>query len=252
MSPSLAQLYAENRLLVFGHRGAKDDAPMNTLPAFELALQQGADGVELDVQLTKDGYPVIVHDFTIDHTTNGSGQVADKTLAELRELDAGSWFGEAFRGTRIPTLDEVFEAVGQHLIINVEIKSKSLKSTGCEQVVANRIAQFSLQSRVLVSSFDPLALRRFCRIMPEVPIGFLYAETSPRWLSILMLGFKYEARHPHYSMVDADFMTNAKTHGYHVHTWTVNDIEEARKMRDLGVEILITDRPGVIRQALYG
>lgn len=252
MSKSLTELYAENRPLVFGHRGARDDAPMNTLPAFELALQQGADGIELDVHLSQDGQPIILHDFTVDSTTNGKGRAADMSLAQLKELDAGSWFGEAFRGTRIPTLDEVFEAVGQKLVINVEIKADSMKSTGCEQVVAERIARFGLQSRVVVSSFNPLALRRFRRLMPEVPIGFLYAPASPRSAHLLMIGLKHEARHPFQEMIDATYMQSAKAKGYRVNTWTVNEPARARQLRDWGVDILITDRPAVIIEALRG
>ncbi len=252
MAQSLTQLYEENRSLIFGHRGAKADAPMNTLPAFELALKQGADGVELDVHLSQDGYPVIIHDFTVDLTTDGNGRAADMALAELKELDAGSWFGKAFRNVRIPTLDEVFAAVGEKLTINVEIKSNSRKTTGCEQVVADKIRHFGLQSSVIVSSFDPLVLRRFRRIMPDVPIGFLYDRDTPRWLHPLMFGLKHEARHPHYTMIDTDFMTWAKTRGYRVNTWTVNEVEQARKLREMGVDILISDHPGVIRKALYG
>jgi glycerophosphoryl diester phosphodiesterase len=251
MPQSLPQLYAEKRSLVFGHRGARGDTPMNTIPAFEMALQQGADGVELDVHLSRDGYPIILHDFTVDSTTDGSGRAADMTLAQLKELDAGGWYGEAFRATRIPTLDEVFEAVGQQLIINVEIKSNSWKTTGCEQVVADRIRQFGLESRVVISSFDPMALRRFRHIMPEVPIGYLY-ERATRWLRPLMLGLQHEARHPHYTMIDRRFMAWAKGKGYRVHTWTVNEAEQARRLHDLGVDILITDHPGMIRKALYG
>ena len=102
----------ESRTLVFGHRGASAYAPMNTLPAYELAVTQGADGIELDVHLTKDKQIIIVHDETVDKTTDGTGNVHDMRLAELKELDAGSWFGAEFHGTRLPTLDEVFEAVG--------------------------------------------------------------------------------------------------------------------------------------------
>ena len=106
---SLLNDFYGNQTLVFGHRGAKAYAPMNTIPSFELALAQGADGIELDVRLTRDGELVLMHDDSVDATTNGSGRVADLTLAEIQSLDAGAWFGEAFRGTRAPTLDEVFQ-----------------------------------------------------------------------------------------------------------------------------------------------
>ncbi len=101
--------------LVFGHRGAKAYAPMNTIPSFELAAKQGAHGIELDVHRSKDGYPVIMHNFSVDETTNGTGRVTAMTLSELKALDAGSWFSPQFKGVTIPTLDEVFEAVGKRL-----------------------------------------------------------------------------------------------------------------------------------------
>nr|MCU0514644.1 glycerophosphodiester phosphodiesterase [Anaerolineae bacterium] len=149
-------MFPAGQTLVFGHRGAKAYAPMNTLPAFELAATQGAHGIELDVHRSRDGYPVIVHDFTVDHTTDGRGLVTALTLAELKALDAGSWFSPAFAGTRIPTLDEVFAAVGQRLYINVEIKAAHEDSDGVEQVVADCIVRHAMQRRVLVSSFNPL------------------------------------------------------------------------------------------------
>ena len=168
----------QGRTLVFGHRGANAYAPMNTLPSFELAVKQGADGVELDVQLSKDGQLIVLHDFTVDHSTDGQGYARDMTLAQLRELDAGIKFSEEFRGTQIPTLDEVFEAIGDKLYVNVEIKSETEGTDGVEQKTVDCIAQYSMEARVIVSSFNPLALRRFRAIMPDVPIGYLYAPNE--------------------------------------------------------------------------
>ena len=154
MQTLLDEFYG-GRLLVFGHRGARAYAPMNTLPSFELALAQGADGVELDVRLTRDCEMIIMHNETVDETSDGEGRVADFTLAELKALDAGSWFGEAFKGVRVPTLDEVFEAIGRRTRINVEIKAEGLRSDGIEQKVANAIRRHNLLRSVIVSSFNP-------------------------------------------------------------------------------------------------
>ncbi len=240
--------------LVFGHRGASAFAPMNTLPAFELAVEQGADGVELDVQRSQDGHAVIVHDFTVDHTTDGSGHVADMSLAELKELDAGSWFSATFRGVRIPTLDEVFETVGQKLCINVEIKSDSAETDGIEQLVANIITRHDLEQRVIVSSFNPLALKRFRDILPFVPIGFLYSADVPVDTRQMMrdMQLSHEARHPHHELIDAEYMEWTKKNGYRVNTWTVNDLERAVTLRDLGVDAIITDKPVDLLRALRG
>lgn len=251
MQSILDDLY-HGQTLIFGHRGASADAPMNTLPAFELAAAQGADGIELDVWLSKDGQVVIIHDATVNGTTDGTGRVQELTLAQLRELDAGGWFDPSFAGTRIPTLDETFEAVGGRLIINVELKSESTRDNGLERAVAEKIRHFQLQRRVIVSSFNPFALRRFRRLMPDVPIGFLYAPDVPRILRLFMLGVPHQARHPHHSMIDAAYMQWARRRGYRVNTWTVNDPARAAALRDLGVDAIMSDHPGKMREALRG
>src|SRR3954471_10203234 len=121
MQTLIKEFYGD-RLLVFGHRGARAYAPMNTIPSFELALAQGADGVELDVRLTLDEQMIIMHDDRVDATTDAKGFVHDMTLKEIQELDAGAWLDPKYAGTRVPTLDEVFEAIGKRTRINVEIK----------------------------------------------------------------------------------------------------------------------------------
>ncbi len=248
-SEVIAAMY-DSRTLVYGHRGARAYAPMNTLPSFELAVQQGAHGVELDVHRSRDGYPVICHDFTVDSTTDGSGRVTDMTLGQLKALDAGVRFDPKFAGTRIPTLDEVFEAVGKRVFVNVEIKSESVETDGVEQVTADCITRHNMQARVIVSSFNPLALKRFRAIMPDVPIGFLYAEDSPAEVHTLIQGLNYEAYHPHYELIDSQVVADAKRSNHIINTWTVNDPLRAQGLRDLGVQGIITDKPDVILDAL--
>jgi glycerophosphoryl diester phosphodiesterase len=239
------------RTLVFGHRGAMGYAPMNTLPAFELAVDQGADGIELDVRLTADGQLAILHDDTVDATSNGRGHIADMTLAQARELDAGAWFDPKFAGTRIPTLGEVFEAVGQRLYINVEIKAEVENPTsGIEAKVADEIARFGLKERVIVSSFNPLTLRRFRAAMPSVAIGYLYMPLIPESITSLMNDLPHEARHPYFEQVNGDYMAWAKAQGYRVNTWTVNDPAKAVELRELGVDAIITNYPDTIIVAL--
>src|SRR5258708_32765473 len=132
---SVIQAMYANGPLVFGHRGAKAYAPMKTIPSFELAARQGAHGVELDVHRSNDGYPVIVHNFTVDETTNGTGRVTAMTLRELKALDAGSWFAPECAGVTIPTLDEVFEAVGNRLLVKVQIQSQGMVTDGVGHVL---------------------------------------------------------------------------------------------------------------------
>lgn len=252
MTQALLNEFYGDQILVFGHRGAKAYAPMNTISSFELALEQGADGIELDVRLTRDGAMVIMHDERVDATTDGAGNVRDLTLAEIQSLDAGAWFSETFRGTRIPTLDEVFEAVGKRTRINVEIKAESIRGEGIEAQVAQAIQRHGLANSTIISSFNPITLRRFRYAMPEVPIGFLYAEDTPPFVPHLMIGLPHEAKNPHHTMINADYMKRTKAAGYHVNTWTVNDASRAVQLRDLGVDCIITDAPDVILAAVRG
>ena len=166
------------RPLVGAHRGASADAPENTLAAFDLAVEQGAELIELDVQRTWDGALVIQHDFSLGRTTTGTGLVAEHTLAGLKELDAGAWRGELWAGQRIPTLDEVLDRYGARVYLNIEIKIGDLPQSGIEQQVAEAIRQRSLYNRVVVSSFDFATVRRLRQVDPQVRAALL-AETDP-------------------------------------------------------------------------
>ena len=243
--------FYQGRTLNFAHRGASTQAPANTLSAFCLAADLEADGVELDVQLSRDGEVVVIHDFTVDATTNGSGPVAHKTLAELQALDAGSWFDATFAGEHIPTLQEVMDAVGHRLLLNIEIKLPfTLVNTGLETEVVRLIEDNDLVDRVLVSSFHPLALRRVKSINPRIPTGLLYAHDLPIYLRRAWLSpfIPHEARHPNFSMVTLAYMRAMKAKGYRVNVWTVDDPNEMRRLLGLGVDAIITNRPDVLRQ----
>lgn len=226
---------------VIGHRGASHDAPENTLAAFGLALDQGAVGVELDVQLSADGWPVVIHDFTVDRTTDGSGVVTKMKLAELQALSAG-------QGQTISTLDEVFEAFGPRLLYNIEIKEFRWRDSGLEAAVADQVVAHNLAGNVLISSFSPFAVRRCRRYFPRtVPVALIRENTWTQHLYLLADG---EADHPHYSMVDEKYMAWAAQRGYQVNVWTVDEPEEARRLARLGVHALITNQPALIRESL--
>lgn len=237
--------------LIFGHRGAMAYAPMNTLEAFELCVEQGADGIELDVHLSKDGELVILHDFTIDHTTDSTGTVTEMTLAELKTLDAGSWFDEAFAGARIPTLSEVFEAVGDKLYINVEIKTLSEEGDGTEEAVMACIRKHDMTERVIVSSFNPYVLKRYRRIDPDMPIGYLLHPFSLEQASYgLLEPDDYDTLHYFYEMITDDELRFARQHGKAINTWTVNEVDVAKNLVEKGVRGIITNTPDVMVEAL--
>jgi len=225
--------------LVIGHRGASASAPENTLAAFNLALEQGADGIELDVRLSADGRLVVIHDTRVDRTTDGIGEVANLTLSQIQSLDCGE-------GQKIPTLDEVFDAFGAALLYNLELKMRSRgKRDSYLSAVADLIESYNLQHRVVVSTFSPLLLRR-CRsyIHPPAALALL------RWPGLGRFGYLLadgQADHPHHRMIDESYVVWARRRGYRIHTWTVDDPDRARYLADLGVNGIITNHPARIR-----
>jgi glycerophosphoryl diester phosphodiesterase len=230
--------------IAFAHRGASAHAPENTLSAFELAVKQGAPAIEFDVKLTSDRQVIIIHDLTLERTTNGSGPVAKQSLAALRELDAGSWKSADYCGEKIPTLDEVFEAVGKKLLINVELTNYATPFDGLVHEVAALVKKHGLQDRVIFSSFLPTNLVIARRLLPNVPRGQLVNEGNSGWWQRLAGNFMaQDAEHPYTEDVTADMVKRAHAKGRRVHVWTVNDPADMRRLRSLGVDGIFTDDP---------
>jgi glycerophosphoryl diester phosphodiesterase len=167
MSRSLLDLSLRHPI-VAAHRGARHQAPENTLAAFEAAFGLGAKAIELDVQLTRDGQVVVFHDWRLERTSNGHGLLRDHTLASLRTLDAGSWFAPEFAHERIPLLAEVLSALPAEVIVNVELKPGHLEDVGFERRVAELVQAHHLEQRVVFASFDHVAIQRIKRIAPHI------------------------------------------------------------------------------------
>ncbi|MEM7033207.1 MAG: glycerophosphodiester phosphodiesterase [Chloroflexota bacterium] len=241
-----------DRVLNLAHRGASYDAPENTLPAFRLAADMGADGVELDVQLSKDGIAVIIHDFSVDKTTNGQGNVKDKTLDELKSLDAGSNFSAEFSDTRVPTLDELFAALGPVLLFNVELKTADYTDQGLEVEVIRLIEDYQLQDRVILSSFNPFSLWRARRINNRIKRGLLWYPDSPWHLRHqLFRGLaKPHFFHPHWQATTPQMITKEHHRHIPVNVWTCNDQADMHRLIKMGVDSIMTDRPDVLSQVL--
>lgn len=230
---------------VFAHRGASAYAPENTLSAFKLAINQNADGIELDVTLTADGQVVVIHDTSIDRTTTGKGQVKFMDLSTLRQFDAGSWFGPAYAGECIPTLNEVLELIGDKVIINIEIQpfNSSLRHT--TEKVASLVAHHGLENTIIFSSFNPRALNQIHRQLPTVPIGILLRPGILGALFKLIFDgwVNYRSIHPHYSAVTPKMIQRAKKEGHRVIAYTVNHPDDIRWLFAMGVDGIFTDDP---------
>ncbi len=240
------------RPLIIAHRGASALAPENTLAAFQLALDLGADGIELDVMLTVDGQLAVIHDSTLERTTNGSGKVVRFSLAELQALDAGSKFDPRFQNEMIPSLDQVFEALGGRLLINVELKNYSSPLDRLTETVIDCIARHGLSDGILISSFNPINLSKAARLAPRIPRGLL---TEPGKSGRLLRGwlgrrFNYDALHPYYADVDPEMLAYQHARGKQVNVWTVDAAEDLLAMRGLGVDMIITNDPAHARQVL--
>jgi glycerophosphoryl diester phosphodiesterase len=234
---------------VWAHRGASGSAPENTLPAFEMAIEQGADGLEFDVQLTRDDYVVVIHDETLERTTNGNGWVADHSLEDLKRLDASAG-REGFAGVRIPTLEELFGLVaGADVRLNVELKNSRIPYQGMEERVVALIDRFGLRDRIILSSFDHNSLRGLAEAGVGLPLGVLYSEPLWRpWNYAVKLGAS--ALHPSLAATRHKTVERSHENGLEVNVWTVNEAEDMLRVAECGADALITNHPEVARGVL--
>ena len=238
----------EGRPLILGHRGASADAPENTMAAFRLALEQGADGFELDAWRCRSGEVVVVHDADTVRTAGVRFSVPRTPWSELRRLDVGSWRGEAFHGERVPLLAEVLEAFPT-AIVNVELKSAGAGDPLLAVEVARVVRAAEARPRVLVSSFDPLLVATYRAIAPRAAAGMLFAADQ-RWRARVAFGrLLGTALHPERTLVTAERSARWRAAGHAVHVWTVDDPGAVEALCALEVDSVITNRPAVAREA---
>ncbi|OGQ13990.1 MAG: hypothetical protein A2138_17565 [Deltaproteobacteria bacterium RBG_16_71_12] len=238
------------RPLVLGHRGASARAPENTLGAFAAALDDGGDGVELDVQLTADAVPVALHDGTLDRTTDLAGSPIRHEARELDHADAGSWF-RGWGREKVPRLAEVLASVPARTVVNVELKGPTPRVLGLERRVVEVIGAFP-DVGVLVSSFHPAQLLEVRALAPALPLALLWHEHS---LLPLRTGWaapflRPEALHPQSSLVDGALVAAAHRAGMRVNVWGVRDDADAERLFTLGVDGLIVDDVRATRAVL--
>ena len=233
-----------HRPIVIAHRGDKTHAPENSLAAFSLAAENGADAIEFDVKLTANGRVIVIHDPTVDRTTNGKGKISQLPFAAVRELDAGAWFSEEFRGERIPTLDEVFETVGKRLYMNIELTNYATPFDNLVPKVVELIKTHGLQKQMLFSSFFARNLMKARSLLPEVPCGLLCMRGAlGLWGRTFTWRGDYFGLHPFWTDIDPGLVNRVQAAGKRVYAWTVNPEEGLKRMIGFGVDAIITDDP---------
>ena len=230
--------------LIYGHRGASGYAPENTLEAFRLAMEMGADGFELDVHMSRDGALVVIHDESVDRTTDGTGLVRDLTLAQLKTLDASCGM-EAYKGARIPTLDEVFDLIRDtRHIVNVEVKTDEWFYPQIEEKCLALAKEKGVEDRILYSSFNHYTLLKLRQLKPDAKLGMLFGDIMVKpWEYAEQLQVDY--LHPmKMNIYVPGFSEGAAAAGYRVNMWTINDQETMALCLKTGAGI-ITNYPDV-------
>lgn len=226
------------------HRGASGHCPENTLAAFRRAIELGADMIETDAQLSRDGVVFLCHDETLNRTTNGRGEVAHRTAAELKRLDAGSWFDTAFRKERIPTLEEAILAIRGRVSLNVELKTGHDAPGLLERETIGLLASHRILDDTVISSFSGRRIRAARQISPRARLAVLVERRSrlPRAFE-LARELRAEAIHPWKNLVTRDFVRKAHGRGLAIRAWSVNTPAEIERLRALGVDGIVTDFP---------
>lgn len=240
------------RPTIFAHRGSSAYAPENTLAAFELALEQNADGIELDAKLSADGHVVVIHDDTVDRTTNGTGRIKNLTLAEIKKLDAGSKFPPKFKPQKIPTLEEVFDAVGGKLFINVEVTNYSSPTDDLPDKIVSLIEEFHLESSVLLSSFNFIALCKARSLQSAIPLGLLTITGTTKaicWAKLIRWN-PLLALHPPLADTTPELIRALQSRAARVHVYTVNQPQDLHKLFTMGVDGIFTDDPVLAKKVL--
>lgn len=244
---------------VISHRGANKYAPQNTIPAFLKSLEIGCNGFETDVHCSSDGKVVICHNYTVDETSDGSGNIADMTLERLRDLDFGSYFSDEFKGTKLPLLEEFLEVCADSDInvMNIEIKSPHNGEKDIADKTIAMVKEYNLFDRLIVSSFDPEILVQCKNVDPACKTGFLYSPDRSITFKKMIFNYvkfakeiKADFLHPHYTLVTRSYVENLHKNGIGVNPWTVDDPDTARKLIDFGVDGIITNCPDTVNQVL--
>jgi glycerophosphoryl diester phosphodiesterase len=230
-----------------GHRGAKGHAPENTMVSFETGARMGVWAVETDVHLSKDGEVVIMHDHTVDRTTNGQGFIKDMTVAELKQLDAGSWFDPKFAGQRVPTLAELLAWAKDRVPVAIEIKNGPIYYPGIAGKTIALLRQYDMLHQAILISFDHFVLREARLIEPDVITGILYVGGLVDAIAAARAAGA-NAIHPNWAFITPDLVHAAHEAGMGISPWCPNDLPTIRLLADMGVDSIGSDYPDLFDQ----
>jgi glycerophosphoryl diester phosphodiesterase len=240
-----------SRPLLIGHRGYPAWHPENTLASFEGAMQAGCDMIELDVTLTRDRKVVVIHDDTLDRTTTGKGPVRGHTLAEIKALDAGSWFDARFAAERVPELSEVMELTAGRCLLNIEIKESAFEADYPADAIEHQVVQLVKTSggsdRVILSSFDKRILQRIAAMEAPPAVAYISDHGADRRVLEMLLAMKAFSWHPRFKVLTRDQVEMMHAAGLKVFPWTINTRAEAEKVLSLGVDGLICNELRVMQ-----
>lgn len=236
---------------IFGHRGSAGTHPENTMISFEQAYKDGADGIELDVQLSKEGIPVVIHDEKVNRTTDGKGFVQDLTLSELKQLNAVHKFKKQYKHAEIPTLEEVLEwASRKQTIVNIELKNSILPYAGMEEKVLELVDKYKMAHLIIFSSFNHYSIARLNTLAPNIEKAVLYMEGIYKpWDYTKWVGGS--GIHPHIKAATASIISRSQQSGVPVRPFTVNDEKTMKRLFEEGCAGFFTDYPKKAVQIKY-
>ncbi len=242
-------------VLNIGHRGACAYYPENTMVSFRAASRMKADFLELDVQLTKDGIPVVIHDFTANRTTNGKGNIANLTYGYIKHLDAGSWFSREFTGEKIPRLEEVLEFAQNNINLNIEIKANPKSQPGeTEAKTLELVRKYNMTSRILFSSFNMESLITLRNLDPEIFRGLLFENSWKKKINPMAIMEDLEANsfHCSKSSIRKKWIKEFHSQQIPVLVYTVNAKTTMNKLIEWGINGIFTNKPDVLHNVLKG
>lgn len=236
---------------IIAHRGASGYAPENTMPAFQKAIEMGADGIEIDLHMSMDGHLIVMHDEWVNRTTNGKGLIRDMTLKELKKLDCGKWFDDEYEGAKIPTLEEVLDLI-RHWdgFLNIEIKGGSVFYPGIEKRACEIIKMFCFDEQIVFSSFNHYSMSDIKSNATHLKVGLLYSDRLYQPWNYAKL-MDADALHPPYFHVDPHMVECCKDKGILINAWTVNDEAEMTRLLQLKIHGIITNYPDIALQARH-